>query len=97
MVNNLSWILPFIIIMGSLVDAVLVYIYMKFVHQWKDILTSEEVSNPQLESKKEQLSKTSTETPTEQLNETSVEFPLGCHLRRHPDMHKNNPKNWQSK
>ena len=83
--------------MGSLVDAVLVFTYMKFAHQWKDILSSEEVSNPQLESQKEQSNKPSTETLMEKINETSVESPLSSHLRWHPDMYKHNPKNWQSK
>ena len=73
MVNNLSWILPFIILMGSLVDAVLVYIYMKFVHQWKDILSSAEISDPQLESRMEEYNEPSIETSIEQHNDPSIE------------------------
>ena len=73
MVNSLSWILPFCIVMGSLVDAVLVYIYMKYVHQWKDILSSEEVSNPELESQTEESNEPTIETSTDQSNESSVE------------------------
>ena len=34
----LSWILPLIVIIGSLVDAFLVLVYMKIAHPWKDIL-----------------------------------------------------------
>ena len=51
LVNSLSWILPLGIVMGSLVDAVLVYVYMRYFHQWKDILSSEEVLSPELEIK----------------------------------------------
>ena len=77
--------------MGSLVDAVLVYVYMKYVHQWKDIISSEEVLSPELETK--ESNKSSNELSTEQPNESSVESPLG--LRCHPDMLKNNSKIWQ--
>ena len=51
--------------MGSLVDAVLVYIYMKYVHQWKDILSSEEVSNLKLESQVGESNEMSTNLPFE--------------------------------
>ena len=73
MVNSLSWILPFGIVMGSLVDAVLVYVYMKYVHQWKDILSSEEVSNPEPESQTDESNEPTIETSTDQSNESSVE------------------------
>ena len=95
MVNSLSWILPFAIVMGSLVDAILVYVYMKYVHQWKDILSSEEVSNPELELQMEESNEPSNEISMEQPNESSVESPLGIQLRCHPDMLKHNPKKWQ--
>ena len=62
--------------MGSLVDAVLIYIYMKYIHQWKDILSSEEVSNPQLESQQEESNEPSNEIWMEQTNEPSVESPI---------------------
>ena len=78
--------------MGSLVDAVLVYVYMKYVHQWKDIISSEEVLGPELEM--EESNKSSNES-TEQPNESSVDSPLGSHLRCHPDMLKHNSKIWQ--
>ena len=93
MVNSLSWILPFGIVMGSLVDAVLVYAYMRYFHQWKDILSSEEVLSPELETK--ESNEPSNELSTEQPNESSVESPLGSHLRSHPDMLKHNSKMWQ--
>ena len=38
MVNKLSWVLPLTIVSGAVIDAFLVYIYMRFAHPWKDIL-----------------------------------------------------------
>ena len=38
LVNTLSWSLPLMIILGAIVDVLLVYIYMRFAHPWKDIL-----------------------------------------------------------
>ena len=38
-VNQLSWILPVVIIIGALLDMLLVYVYMKFAHPWKYILS----------------------------------------------------------
>ena len=38
LVNTLSWILPLMIVLGAIVDVLLVYIYMRFAHPWKDIL-----------------------------------------------------------
>ena len=38
-VNQLSWILPIIVIIGALLDMLLVYVYMKFAHPWKYILS----------------------------------------------------------
>jgi hydrogenase-4 membrane subunit HyfE len=34
----LSWILPLIAIIGSLLDTILVVVFMKLAHPWKDIL-----------------------------------------------------------
>ena len=34
----LSWSLPLIVIIGSLVDIILVVVYMRLAHPWKDIL-----------------------------------------------------------
>ena len=75
MVNTLSWLLPLTIVMGSLVDAIFVYIYMKYVHQWKDILSSEEVLNPKFESQMEESNEPNIETSTDQPNEPSVDQP----------------------
>ena len=58
--------------MGSLVDAILVYIYMKYVHQWKDILSSAEVLNSELES---QMEESSFHATTEQSNDPPIEPP----------------------
>ena len=38
LVNKLSWILPLTIVCAAIVDLLLVYIYMRFAHPWKDIL-----------------------------------------------------------
>ena len=38
MLNKLSWVLPLAIVSGAIIDAFLVYIYMRFAHPWKDIL-----------------------------------------------------------
>ena len=38
-VNQLSWILPVVIIIGAILDMLLVYVYMKFAHPWKYILS----------------------------------------------------------
>ena len=38
MLNKLSWVLPLTIVSGAVIDAFLVYIYMRFAHPWKDIL-----------------------------------------------------------
>ena len=37
-ISMLSWVLPLIVIIGSLVDTILVVVYMKLAHPWKDIL-----------------------------------------------------------
>ena len=38
LVSMLFWILPLRIVLGAIVDVLLVYIYMRFAHPWKDIL-----------------------------------------------------------
>ena len=37
-ISMLSWILPLVALIGSLLDAILVVVFMKFAHPWKDIL-----------------------------------------------------------
>ena len=37
-ISLLSWLLPLIAIIGFLVDSILVVVFMKFAHPWKDIL-----------------------------------------------------------
>ena len=37
-ISMLSWTLPLIAIIGSLVDTILVVVYMRLAHPWKDIL-----------------------------------------------------------
>ena len=38
LMNTLSWSLPLMIILGAIVDVILVYIYMRYTHPWRDIL-----------------------------------------------------------
>ena len=38
LMNMLSWILPLMIVLGAIMDVLLVYIYMRFAHPWKNIL-----------------------------------------------------------
>ena len=42
MVTTLSWILPSTVILSAMLDALLVWVYMKFVPPWKDILFGQE-------------------------------------------------------
>ena len=61
-ISMLSWILPLIVIIGSLVDTILVVVYMRLAHPWKDILfcqmkKTEEVQSESIESKNETQSK----------------------------------------
>ena len=42
MVTTLSWILPLTVILCAMLDALLVWVYMKFAHPWKDILFDQE-------------------------------------------------------
>ena len=44
LVMNLSWILPTIVVIGALLDALFVTVYMEFAHPWKDILAEHESS-----------------------------------------------------
>ena len=36
-----SWILPTVMIIGGFLDQLLIIVYMKFAHPWKDILTQD--------------------------------------------------------
>ena len=38
LMNLLMWLLPTILAIAAVVDALLAYIYMKYVHPWKGIL-----------------------------------------------------------
>ena len=37
-ISMLSWLLPLAAIIGSLIDTILVVVFMKLAHPWKDIL-----------------------------------------------------------
>ena len=39
-VSMMSWLLPLLIFVGALLDALFVYIYMNFAHPWIDILST---------------------------------------------------------
>ena len=40
LVMNLSWILPTLVVIGALLDAFFVTVYMEFAHPWKDIVAN---------------------------------------------------------
>ena len=40
-ISMLSWLLPLTAILGSLIDTILVAVFMKLAHPWKDILFGE--------------------------------------------------------
>ena len=40
-ISMLSWLLPLTAIIGSLMDTILVVVFMKLAHPWKDILFGE--------------------------------------------------------
>ena len=47
LVMKLSWILPTVVLVGALLDAMFVAVYMKFAHPWVGILSTEEPNNEQ--------------------------------------------------
>ena len=48
-VKNLTWILPTVVIIGSLIDALLAIVYMRFTHPWKHILYGQDMHKKNLE------------------------------------------------
>ena len=36
----LAWILPMVVLLGALLDNIMVFIYMRFAHPWREILFS---------------------------------------------------------
>ena len=44
MATELSWIFPLVILGGGLIDILLIVVYMKVCHPWKDILSDEKNS-----------------------------------------------------
>ena len=48
-VKNLTWILPTVVIIGSLIDALLAIVYMRFAHPWKHILYGHDMHEKNLE------------------------------------------------
>ena len=41
-VTTLSWALPLILVISTILDSILVWVYMKHAHPWKGILVDEE-------------------------------------------------------
>ena len=40
--TEFSWILPTVVLCGGLLDILLIVLYMKFAHPWKDILSNDQ-------------------------------------------------------
>ena len=38
----LSWTLPLSLLIATIIDATIIYVYMRYAHPWKGILTNEE-------------------------------------------------------
>ena len=51
-VKNLTWILPTVVVIGSLIDALLAIAYMRFTHPWKHILFGHDIHEKNLEEGK---------------------------------------------
>ena len=45
LVTWLLWVIPLTVTLAALMDAILVYIYMKWAHPWGPILENEETDN----------------------------------------------------
>ena len=43
LVSQLSWILPVVVICAGLIDLLFIYVYMKYAHQWKDIISKSKI------------------------------------------------------
>ena len=69
LVTTLSWIFPLVIVIASVVDMLLVIIYMRFAHPWKGILFPKEVIENEEEEfvVKEEEENASKEEKTEEL------------------------------
>ena len=66
-VKTLSWILPLAVIIGAILDAALVYVFMKFTHPWKYLL-SEKFHKKNNETEEHGLCKKSESNTTIQLS-----------------------------
>ena len=75
-ISMLSWILPLIVIIGCLVDTVLVVVYMRLAHPWKDILFG------QMTEMEEEQTIESTDIQITQ-SEIQVRFPLFIETGKH--------------
>ena len=69
-ITMLSWLLPLTAIIGFLIDTILVFVYMKFAHPWKDILFG------QMEQTEETQSIESTDIQDVQINNEVILLPF---------------------
>ena len=42
MATTLTWALPLSLLIATIIDATIIYVYMRYAHPWKGILTNEE-------------------------------------------------------
>ena len=78
LMNTLSWILPLLIVFGAIVDVLLVYIYMRFAHPWKDILFYKDKKSKTAEN--EIVDQISTVTEEEEQKDGPDTIPTGMDL-----------------
>ena len=75
-ISMLSWLLPLTAIIGSLIDTLLVVVFMKLAHPWKDILFG------QLEISEETQSNESTDVQNTK-SKIQVRYPLCIKTGKH--------------
>ena len=52
-VTTLMWALPLTVILATLLDFFLIFVYMKYAHPWKGILSNKEEKEAKKKAKKE--------------------------------------------
>ena len=67
LVSKLSWILPVVVLCAGLVDSILVGMYLKFGHPWKDIISKKKMPKSQFPNTPEDSA-----DPETQSNETTL-------------------------
>ena len=51
--TTLMWALPLTVILATLLDFFLIFVYMKYAHPWKGILSNKEEKEAKKKAKKE--------------------------------------------